>query len=604
MAQIDITQTEWNFKELFAGDNDPSMEKERKEIEKANHKFIEKWRMDEKYLKDPKVLKEALDEFEVLQRQFGNGGKQGYYFWLRSSQDQSNTDIKAKVNKIEEFSTHIYNAIQFFTLNIAKIPAADQSKFLGYEDLRPYKHFLEKLFAESKYLLSEEEEKIIVLKAQTSHSNWTRMVSEFLAKEEREIFVDKNKKEKKNFSEIQSMTSNKEKVVRDDAAKAVNEIVGKHAKVAEAEINSILGNKKVDDDLRGIARPDLTRHIGDDIDTDVVDTLIKTVSSRFNISQRYYALKAKLLGFDKMAYHERNVDYGKVDKKFTFQDSADLVYKTMNNLDPKFAEIFKMFVTKGQVDVYPRKGKRGGAFCAYNLISQPVYTLLNHTDKFNDVLTIAHELGHGINDELMREKQNALNFGTPMSTAEVASTFMEDFVLQELLSQSNDDEFRLTVLMQKLNDDISTIIRQVAGYKFEQDLHQNFREKGYLSAEDIGKIFQENMSAYMGPAVEQSDGSENWWVQWPHIRSFFYVYSYSSGLLISKAMQNSVKSDPKFIEKVKEFLSAGLSDSPKNIFAKMNIDITYAGFWNKGLDEVEKLLDEVEGLAKKLGKII
>jgi oligoendopeptidase F len=179
---------------------------------------------------------------------------------------------------------------------------------------------------------------------------------------------------------------------------------------------------------------------------------------------------------------------------------------------------------------------------------------------------------------------------------------MEDFVLDEIMHAS-DDALRLSIMMQKLNDDVSSIFRQVACYCFEQELHRAFRKKGYLSKEEIGKLFRRHMAAYMGNDVLQSEGSENWWVYWNHIRYFFYVYSYASGLLISKSLQNSVKQDPVFIHQVKEFLSAGLSDSPKNIFGRLGIDISDKRFWDKGLDEVENLLDETEQLAKKLGKI-
>jgi oligoendopeptidase F len=218
------------------------------------------------------------------------------------------------------------------------------------------------------------------------------------------------------------------------------------------------------------------------------------------------------------------------------------------------------------------------------------------------VLTLAHELGHGINNELIRKCQHALYFGTPISTAEVASTFMEDFVLQEILKEA-DEELRLALMVKKLNDDVSTIFRQAACYRFEQELHSEFRGKGYLSVEEIGSLFRRNMAAYMGDAVEQSRGSENWWIYWGHIRSFFYVYSYAGGLLISKSLQSYVKKDPRFIDNVKVFLSAGLSDSPRNIFSRLGIDIADAGFWARGLDEVEELLIETTALARKMKKI-
>jgi len=601
METIKIKQTKWNLTPLLSGDNDPTMEEKRKIVEQKSYEFINKWKDRDDYLKDPAILKEALDEYEGWERNYSVDGQEGYYFYLRIAQDQNDSNLKAKLNKIHDFGVKIKNDIDFFQLRISKIPPELHENFLAHEELKDYKHFLEKLFVQSKFLLSEPEEKILTLKSQVSHSNWTRMVSGFISKEEREILVKGEVKKNKNFSEISALISDKDKNTRDSAAKALNEILEKHSDSAEAEINSILANKKVDDELRKMERPDLSRHIMDDIDTEVVDILASSVSSRFDISKRYYELKAKLMGVKKLEYHERNVEYGESNKKFSYEEVSNLIYKIFKNLDQEFADIFAGFVENGQIDVYPEKGKASGAFCAYGLAAHPVYILLNYTEELRDALTVAHELGHGINDELVRKKQNALNFGTPTSTAEVASTFFEDFVLKELLEDA-DDELRLSIMMTKLNDEISTIFRQVACYKFEQDLHRDFREKGYLSKEDIGKLFQKHMSAYMGDFVEQSPGSENWWVSWSHIRNFFYNYSYASGLLISKSLQNYVKDDPGFIEKVKEFLSAGLSDSPKNIFKKLGTDISDKNFWDKGLNEIENLLQETEKLAKKLGK--
>ena len=230
-----------------------------------------------------------------------------------------------------------------------------------------------------------------------------------------------------------------------------------------------------------------------------------------------------------------------------------------------------------------------------------IHNVLNHTDKLNNVLTIAHEAGHAINHELMK-KQNSLNYEITHAVAETASTFMEDFVLEELMEEA-DDETKLALMMQKLDDDVSTIIRQIACDLFQRELHSEFRKKGYLSKKEIGKLFQKHMESYMGDFVEQSEGSENWWIYWMHIRSYFYNYQYAFGLLISKALQRKVKENPKFIEKVKKFLSTGTSKSPKEIFSEMGIDITDKEFWNNGLDEVEKLLNKTENLAEKLGKI-
>lgn len=602
MSQLKTLQTTWNLNPLFNGDNDPKIKKDRENIKKKSYQFINKWKDRTDYLQEPKILKQALDEYENWARYYGPSGKEGYYFWLRTQQNQNDPQLKARCNKVMDFSTKIQNDIQFFTLKIAKIPEKDQHKFLEYKKLEPYKHFLETLFAEAKYLLSEPEEKILNLKTMPAHSNWTKMVAGFISKEEREILTDKGKKQKKTFPELISLIDSTKKRTRDSAAKAVNQIFEKHADTAEHELNSILGNKKIDDELRKLPRPDAARHLNDDVDSIIVDTLVKAVSNRFDISKKYYKLKSTLFNVPQLRYHERNVPYGKLNKKYTYKNSINLIHKVFTNLDQEFADILDEFLQNGYFDVFPKKGKRNGAFCVYDTITTPTYILLNHTDQLTDTLTLAHEMGHGINDELMKKHQNALNFGTPLSTAEVASTFMEDFVLEEILKKAS-KKLKLSLMMMKLNSDISTIFRQIACYKFEQEIHNTYRQKGYLSKEEIGNIFQKHMIAYMGKYVEQSKGSQNWWVYWSHIRSFFYVYSYASGLLISKSLQNSVKKNQNFMKKIKKFLSAGRSDSPKNVFLKLDVDITNKQFWDKGLKEVENLLTETEKLAKNLGEI-
>jgi oligoendopeptidase F len=599
---LKVGKAVWNLKPLFMGDNDPRIEVKRKLVEKRSAAFINTWKDRTDYLEEPAVLRQALDHYESWKRQYGTDGDEGYYFWLRTQQDQNDPKLKARFNKIDEFSKKLENESQFFYLRIARIKPELQQQFLASPFLANYRHFLERIFAESRYHLSEPEEKILNLKSATSSSNWTKMTAGFLSKEERAVFTEDGRRKVRPFSEIIGLMNSRKKRVRDSAARAFNDILAKHVEVAESEINSVLASKKIDDELRNANRPDTLRHLADDIESEVVDSLIEAVSQRFPISVRYYALKARLLKVKKLAYHERNVEYGEMTGRYPFPRSVDLVHAVLGKLDPEFADIFAGFIENGQIDAYPKKDKDSGAFCIHHLMVQPTYILLNHTGKLHDVLTIAHELGHGINNELIKERQHALDFGTPTSTAEVASTFMEDFVLDEIIRSANDEQ-RLAIMMQKLNDDVSSIFRQVACYQFERELHKDYRGKGYLSKEEIGKLFRKHMAAYMGDAVLQSEGSENWWVYWSHIRYFFYVYSYASGLLISKSLQNSVKQDPVFIHKVKEFLSAGLSDSPKNIFSRLGIDISDKRFWDKGLDEIESLLDDTEQLAKRLGKI-
>lgn len=594
--------TIWDLSVFYQNDDDPRIEQDIKRIGTASRRFVARWKNRTDYLNNPLILRKALDDYERWNRLSGVDGDPGYYFWLRTQIDRNNPELKAKFNRVDEFSRKIANEMQFFKLRIARIPKRARKRFLDAPVLARYRHFLELIFNEAAYLLSDSEEKIINLKSNTSYGNWVRMTGDFLAKEERTVLLEDGKKSQKTMAEILSLMNSRKRAVRDTAASAFNDILAKHVDVAEVEINSVLANKKVDDELRGISRPDLPRHLSDDIGSDVVDALRASVSARFDISARYYSVKARLLGLKRLKYHERNVEYGTFSGKYPFAGAVKLVRRVLGSLDPDFLDIFDRFLREERFDAFPRTGKGSGAFCVHHLHSQPTFILLNHTGTLQDVLTLAHELGHGINNELIRPRQHSLDFGTPISTAEVASTFMEDFVLREILRTANDDE-RLSILMQKLNDMVSTIFRQIACYNFELQLHERFRNTGYVSKTDIGDLFQKHMAAYMGPAVEQSKGSENWWVYWSHIRTFFYVYSYASGLLISKSLQHTIRKDRHAIASVKTFLSAGLSSSPADIFSRVGINIHDRLFWEEGLEEISELLDEVEILAKGLGRL-
>jgi oligoendopeptidase F len=590
-----VSKTEWDLSPLLLGDDDPRTELEQKTIAEDTQRFVEKWKPRTDYLENPAVLREALDDYERWARTHGAYGDSGYYISLRRAQDQIDPELKAKETVLNNRAKKITNQLRFFVLNVAKIPLDKQPTFLTYPGLSDYRHYLESHWAEAPYLLDEQSENILSRKSATSYRNWVRMREDFFSRQEKQVLQEDGVEATKTYEEVLSLTSSKNKEVRDDAGRAMNEILVDLSGISEAEMNSVLEDKMINDDLRGYARPDTSRHLQDDISTEVVDAMIDAVSGRFDIPKRFYELKAQLLGLPYLQYHERNVEVGEVTKEYSYKEAVNLVYESLHDLDLEFGEIFATFVKHGQVDAFPRKGKRGGAFCSYDRLTTPVYILLNHTNKLRDVMTLAHETGHGINDEIMRQKQNELNFGTPTSTAEVASTFMEDFVLQNILRDANEEE-RFAGMLMKLNDEMSTIFRQVAFYRFEQQLHRVFRKKGYLSKQEIGEIFRSHIAAYMGEQPAQ--GSDNWWMYVGHFRYFFYVYSYASGLLISKSLQNTVKENPAFIGKVKEFLAAGLSEAPENIFGRMGIDITDRNFWDRGLEEVDTLLTETENLAK------
>ncbi len=580
----------WNLNPLFKSDTDPQIGKRQEAVKKASYSFINKWKIRNDYLSDPKVLAIALKEYEAWAANFGTNDQVCYYFWLRSEQEKSNPKVKAELNQAKDLAVKIENEIQFFTLNLSKVSPATQKKFLQAKVLAPYHRFLTRLFESARFVRSDAEEKILNQLSDTSYRRWVDLIESLLAEEERGG---------QNFPTLLADCANQDKKKRDKASQNVNEILAAWAPVAEQELNAVLEYKKSIDQIREAEEPETLRLISDDIDKQSVEAMLATVENNFKLAERYYKLKAKLLKQDKLTYFERGVPIGQVKKKWSFLEAQKLVSQQLAKLDPELGQIFSRFIKNGQLDVLPKKGKSDGAFCAHYSSTLPTYILLNHTGEWRDVKTLAHEVGHGINNELTRKMSRPIYFGTPTSTAEVASTFFEDLVLASSREQLADQE-KLAMMMAKLDDEVSTIFRQVAAYRFEQELHRAYRQQGYLSKEVIGQLWQKEMKKYLGSAINFPKGSENWWVYWSHFRNFFYVYSYASGLLIAKSLQTKVRENPQFIQKVKKFLGAGLSASPKELFLDLGLDISRPDFWQAGIDQFAELLTETETLAKKI----
>lgn len=293
-----ITSMNWNLKTLYKSEKDPQIQKDIEQSKKANTSFISKWSKNKRYLQDPKTLLQAIQEYEKLEEKYGQCQKPLYYLSLRTYLNQTDPNIKGILNKLSQTATEMVNNIQFFELNISKIPKEEQSKFLNYKGLTNYKHYLERLFLVGKYLLSDNEEKVFNLMSKTSHSNWENMLSELLDKQKFTVLNEKGKKQKITYNKVSKYLNSTNKKVRDYANKEFNKVNSKYAEIAEFEINSILEAKKTSDNYRKIPRPDLTRHITDDIDSTTVDTLVKVVTDNFYISQQYYEKKAKLLGLN------------------------------------------------------------------------------------------------------------------------------------------------------------------------------------------------------------------------------------------------------------------------------------------------------------------
>src|SRR5579872_3800076 len=319
-------KTAWNYTLFLNKPTERFFVSERNEIQTATDAFITKYK-DLVYLESPEKLKNALDEYSAWRERYGSGGSQLYYFALQHYLDQGDTDILGKLSKVEDFMMQVSTSMDFFELQIAAIPQDKQSAFLIYEGLSIYRHFLERLFSQSKHLLSEKEERIMSMKSKSAHESWVDMTAKFLAREERAITMQNGKKEKKSLSQLLSLQDDQNKQVRDSAAKEFYKILAAHADVAEAEMNAILYDKKVNDEIRGFVLPQESRLLADDVDLGTVNALVSSVTDSFPIPQKFYAFKAQLLGVKKLAYHERNIEilYDEHERMYSPEDAFALL---------------------------------------------------------------------------------------------------------------------------------------------------------------------------------------------------------------------------------------------------------------------------------------
>lgn len=452
---------------------------------------------------------------------------------------------------------------------------------------------LHKIFEGAKYMLSEKEENIINLLSQSAYSSWVNGQEKLLFSKTVE-----HKGKQIPLSEAKESIPELPKKERKELHKKVYSIYKEVSHFAESEMNAIVNFKKVVDEKRGYTKPYTSILLDNENDEKSIEALAEIVTKNFSVGHKFYKLHAKLLKEKTLHLSDVRVQIGKIKQEFTYEKSVEIIRNGFKKVDNVYVNYFDEFLARGQIDVYPRKGKWSGGYC-WKIGNNPTFILLNHANNIHSVETLAHEMGHAFHNELSQIQQPRYQ-GHPSSTAEVASTFFEQVInseLEELLSEKE----KVILLHNNINRDIQTIFIQIACFNFETELHQKIKEEGTLSKEKISKLMVKHMSACRGKSVEMSELDGYHFVSWPHIRMFFYTYTYAFGHLISKVMYEKWKQDPSFESKVRAFLSSGNSMSPTDIFKKMGIDITNPAFFETGLKAIEADIKKLEKLAKQQG---
>ncbi len=585
-------QTTWDLGLLYKNENDPAIERDMRAIEAAYEVFEKKYRKAD-FTSSPEKLAAALKAYEKL-LETENGAKPWSYFALKREQDSGNAHAAAQATVFSQRLSKAQNRGVFFTLAIGRIPAAKQKTYLKHPALARYAYLVSRVFAEAKHLLSEGEEQLEALLSQTSYSMWLEGQEKLL---NAQTVMHKGKRIP--LPQAAALVSDLPVSERRALWRKITAALRSISHFAEAEINAVYTYKKIMDERRGYAKPYSATVLGYENDEKTVEALVATVTKYFKVSRRFYALHARLLGEKEITTADRNTKIGEIKKKFDFDSSVALVRRAFQKIGPEYADMLDSFVASGQMDVYPKPGKRGGAFC-WGQGDQPTFILLNHADTVRSVETIAHEMGHAIHTELSKG-QPAHYRKYPISTAEVASTFFEHVLAAEIESTLPESD-RLVLLHNNLLGDISTVFRQIACFNFELALHTRIRVAGQVTAAEIAALLNAHMQSYLGDAVRAEESDGYFFVDWYHLRYFFYVYSYAYGQLVSRALYEKWKADPAYAAKVRKFLSAGRSMSPEQIFKSIGIDTSDPAFFEAGLKSIEADVRKLEALAKKLGK--
>ncbi len=576
----------WDLSALF--DSIPEAEEFLKQAIFRAKEFEKKYK-GRLYTLLPEEFLEAIKEYEEI---LENIGRSLTYIFLIFATDSSKGNLLAK---FQDLATKAEEHLIWFELEFIHLPINKQEQFIKNSGI--YKHYLIHLQEEAPYKLSEKEEKIMMKKELTSSSAFTRLFDETLSK--LKFFFEG---EYLSEEEILSKLYSPNRETRKKAQISLTLGLKPHQDLLSFIYNQIKKDWKINYlEIRGYEEPEDVRHLANRVSKKSVDALIKAVNENTDIVKEYYEIKKELLGYDTLYDYDRYAPIKLSNKtpQISFEEAKELVLNAFKNFSPIFYEIAKKAFDERWIDVYPKEGKRGGAFSHSATPAAHPYVLLNYTNQRRDIFTLAHELGHAIHQYLAREV-GYLNQDTPLTTAETASIFAEMLLFEEIKKRLNKEEL-IETYAAKLEDIFATLFRQIVFTNFERRVH-SFDE---LKPKDFNKIWMEENERMFKGSVVLTKNYEIWWSYIPHfIHSPFYCYAYSYAQLLVLSLYKLYKEGfNNFEEKYIKFLSQGGSIPPKKQFIELfNINIEKEDFWNKGIGVVKEMLNEFKGLANDYRK--
>lgn len=541
-------------------------------------------------------LGRLIERYEAIEEQLG---RVYAYASLLYAVDREDDAVGRFYQGVRERVTEISTKLLFVTLELNKLDDATLEGRLAESPLlRGYRPWIREVRLFRPHQLSDEVERVLHEKSVTGRGAWVRLFDETSAAL-RFPFDGRELTSAEIFDRLQS----KDRDERRRAAESISEVFGRHLRLFTRITNTLAKDKQIEDAWRRFPRPISARNLANQVEDEVVDALIAAVRDAYpRISHRYYALKARWMGLERLEYWDRNAPLPEdPDIRRPWSAAREIVLEAYRRFSPRLARILEPFFEKGWIDAAPRPGKDSGAFCHPTVPSAHPYVLMNYLGRSRDIMTLAHELGHAVHQTLAA-RQGYLMSSTPLTLAETASVFGEQLTFEALLAAERDPVARRVLLASKIEDQINTVVRQIAFCEFEIELHDR-RRQAELTPDEIGEIWMRVQSASLGPAFTFRDAYRVWWSYIPHfVHVPFYVYAYAFGECLVNSLYDVYRRQPEgFEEKYLKLLEAGGTLRYDELLAPFGLDARDPAFWNRGLSVIEGYIGQLEAELEPTG---
>jgi oligoendopeptidase F len=587
-------QIRWDLSDLYPSPHDPLFKNALHEIKERAEGFFNRYHGKIADLaSEPEELLQAITEYEALTSAMA---KPTSYANLIFSENTSDPSAGAFLQEVMEWASSVNVLLLFFELEWQSLPEEKIQHLLADPRLSPYTRWIKRIRLFSPYRLSEAEETLLERVANVSTRAWVRLFEETLSRHEFE-YTDPatGKAQPLSLEAVLDLLRSPDRSVRESAGKALTHGLKQLEHPLTFIFNTLLLDKKIEDEIRGYQFPEQSRHLANELDAETVEMVVRLCEENQALVSRYYHTKREILGLPELTHIDRYAPLWETVEHIPFDRAQKIVLESFEQFSPTMASHARKFFDRRWIDAEMRPGKAPGAFCHPVTPDLHPYVLMSYQNKPEDVMTLAHELGHGVHFCLSAQ-QNYLNYHPTLPIAELASTFAEMLVFDRLQKTAPLRD-RLALYAEKIENLFATIYRQSAMFRFEQKCHRARREQGELTSQEIGEIWQEELQRMFGDSVILGPDHSLWWSYVGHfIFAPFYVYAYSFGELLVLSLYERAKRDPGFEEQYLDLLRAGASLSPEDLLASVGINPRDETFWQGGFSVMESLISNFETL--------